>query len=455
MRKASSNILSLVFLLSCLLGLVTARFDLQARADNDTKPPDPQNDPFYQPPDGFESAKPGTIFKSRTVPIAIFSHFKEKVTAVQLLYKTCDGLDKPTATVTTVLVPENAQTDKLLSYHVMTDSVNPKCAPSYDFQHHNGDHGILTQAEILLINACLQKGWIVTVPDYEGPNMMFTVGRMAAHGILDGIRATLASGNLTTVQPDAQVLMWGYSGGALAGAWAAAVHPTYAPELKIDGAALGGTAIDLNATLNAVDGKLFMGLIPAGIMGLSRQYPDLYTYFKSVVKPLMWPALEAWVNHACLMSEIVVGAYKKIHWFTTNDHYMDNPIATRVLNENNLNLYNGTPSIPIFLYHCKRDAVVPFPPAQKLYSQWCDAGVNVQMNIDRVCDHVVLAIDGAPNAIYWLENLFKGGSAQQGCSSKVVVSSITNRHAMAAFGRLIWADLKALLKIPIGPHTIA
>lgn len=69
------------------------------------KPIPPSDDPFYTPPAGFESAKPGQILNSRPVPSAL-SLFQliplQLKGAYQLLYRTTDALGNPSATVTTV-----------------------------------------------------------------------------------------------------------------------------------------------------------------------------------------------------------------------------------------------------------------------------------------------------------------------------------------------------------------
>src|SRR5262245_3154767 len=71
-------------------------------------PPPPQNDPFYQPPSGYESTAPGTVLRSRPVSIAAFGALPQKVQAWQLLYRTTDQKSNPQATVTTVLLPWDA-----------------------------------------------------------------------------------------------------------------------------------------------------------------------------------------------------------------------------------------------------------------------------------------------------------------------------------------------------------
>src|SRR5260370_5626094 len=65
----------------------------------------PSDDPFYQPPPGFQHAEPGTVLRSRDVELAFLGLIPQPVRAVQLLYRTMDMNGEPEATVTTVIVP--------------------------------------------------------------------------------------------------------------------------------------------------------------------------------------------------------------------------------------------------------------------------------------------------------------------------------------------------------------
>jgi len=100
----------------------------------------------------------------------------------------------------------------------------------------DADTILTAQIEQLLAQAGLNEGWYVVIPDHQGPKSTFVVGESAGHIVLDSIRATLRSGNITGIHEDAKVTLWGYSGGSFASGWAAQMHPTYASELKIVGA---------------------------------------------------------------------------------------------------------------------------------------------------------------------------------------------------------------------------
>ena len=69
------------------------------------RPRVPDRDPFYVPPAGFEHALPGTVLRSRDVELGFLGLVKQRITAVQLLYRTTNMKGAPEAAVTTVVVP--------------------------------------------------------------------------------------------------------------------------------------------------------------------------------------------------------------------------------------------------------------------------------------------------------------------------------------------------------------
>ncbi|KAI8086685.1 secretory lipase family protein [Halteromyces radiatus] len=417
----------------------------------------PANDPFYIPSAGFENQKPGTILKSRTLSgnsLALLSGLPQNLKAVyQFLYRTTDGLGNATATVTTLMVPNNADPTKLVSYQVAEDAPFIDCAPSYALQKGTSLTGVLPQVEILLMDALLGRGYYVNTADYEGPKSMFTVGAMAGHGVLDSIRAVLASGNQTQLHSDATVQMWGYSGGALATGWAAQLQPSYASELKIVGAAMGGTPVNVNATLNAINGGPFAGLIPAGILGLSHQYDDLAAYINQILLPdKKQEFLDA--QNSCLAPLILKYAFKNINSFVSRPDFMADPIATKVITDNIMGKV-GAPKIPLFMYHAIHDEVVPMQPAFDMYNSWCssNSATSIQFVKDELSEHAILAITGAANAMNFLIDGFNNKTAPSGCSTRTTVTSALDPGAIPVFGQLIWDDLKAILGQPIGPNN--
>jgi hypothetical protein len=105
--------------------------------------------------------------------------------------------------------------------------------------------------------------------------------------------------------------MWGYSGGAAAVAWAAALKTSYAPDLNIVGVAQGGTPANLTAAALYLNKGLGSGcefdrrmitadssVIAVSFHGLGVAYPAFKTQLNSVATP-RYQAVTEFVTTKC------------------------------------------------------------------------------------------------------------------------------------------------------------
>src|SRR4051812_15791428 len=136
----------------------------------------PEKDPFYQPPTGYQHARPGAVLRSRDVELAFLGLIPQRFTATQLLYRSTDLHGNPEAAVTTVVVPAQRDPEMvcpIVSYQCAIDAVASRCFPSYALRRGAKAVGALAQLELLLIAAVLAEGWAVSVPDHEGCHGMW------------------------------------------------------------------------------------------------------------------------------------------------------------------------------------------------------------------------------------------------------------------------------------------
>ncbi|WP_029902860.1 lipase family protein [Nocardia brasiliensis] len=201
------------------------------------------------------------------------------IDAWQLLYRTNDSHGNPIATVTTVVKPRGpapAEGFKLLSYQVAEDSTAQYCAMSYVVQQGSIPVDYVNSAEVSLAIALgISQGWVVSIPDYQGPGSAYGAAILGGQATLDGIRATQ---NFIPAQltPDARVGVMGYSGGSIPTGWVAENHGEYAPEINIVGVTMGGVAMaDLRAVLRSNNFNLGAGLIGAALRGFATEYPEV------------------------------------------------------------------------------------------------------------------------------------------------------------------------------------
>src|SRR5262245_11970196 len=240
-------------------------------------PPLPADDPFYDPPAGFQHSRPGTVLRSRDVELAFLGLIPQRSTATQLLYRTTDMHGNPDAAATTVIVPAERAPEAVtpvVSYQCAIDAVSSRCFPSYALRRHAHATGAVAQFEFLLIAAAVAEGWAVSVPDHEGRFGMWGAPLEPGYHVLDGLRAALGTKRLG-LSTEAPIGLWGYSGGGLATAWAAEMSGTYAPELNVVGAVLGSPVGDLGHTFRRLNGTFASGLPALVVAALAHLYPDL------------------------------------------------------------------------------------------------------------------------------------------------------------------------------------
>ncbi|KZZ92816.1 Lipase, secreted [Moelleriella libera RCEF 2490] len=415
----------------------------------------PTDDPFYAIPEGIQNFQPGSLLRWRRPPnqIAAFGVARLNLKdSFQILYRTSDNFGNATATVATILVPYNADYGKLLSYQVAEDAADVNCAPSYVFQFEASDSGkfgtIGTQTELLLIDAALEEGWVVISPDYEGPHATFLANRAAGHAVLDGIRAALGSQGVTGIRHDARVGIQGYSGGSFASIFAAELQPTYAPELKIAGAALGGVVPDILNAMNAMNRHAAAGLIASGINGLANAYPELRKVISDQILPEYSEAFRQ-ASKQCLVANIIDYAFADLFSQVKDSQVIFQEPAKSIMKDNSAG--QATPRIPLFIYKPIHDEVSPIADTDKLVEQYCADGASVEYVRDFISEHVSLAVTGAPMSFSWMKRVLNGEQPRKGCSTRSVASTLFDLSTIEVLPEFLFHALLDLFGRRTGP----
>jgi hypothetical protein len=394
----------------------------------------PTQDPFYTPPAGYEQAAPGTVLRSRDPPspLAAFGALPLVLADTQqILYRSTDTFGNPTSTVSTILIPLNADKTKLVSYQIAQDSAFLNCAPSYAFQLLSDSGGPLgtigTQAEITGIGAALAEGWVVTIPDHEGPNAAFLANTRGGQHVLDGIRATLSSGLMSA---SARAAMWGYSGGSLVSSFAAELAPTYAPELakNLIGVVLGGAVPNITSSLPLLNNSPFAGLLPGGILGFANEYPNIAQLVTDNLVPEKAEAFRR-AESQCLGANFLqfLGQDVLNDYFVPGAAFFTENAEVLAVQEQN-RMGQRAPQIPVFMYKGVQDQISAVEDTDALYDFYCGSGVDVEYIRDISAEHAALLITGAPSAVQWIREAFKGNT-ERGCVRRNVVASLADAAA--------------------------
>ncbi|WP_375336111.1 lipase family protein [Nocardia sp. SYP-A9097] len=371
--------------------------------------PVPDPDPFYAAPGDMEAHQPGDVLSVRALPpVAVFPG----ATITLVKFRSTNSDDAPIAATTTIITPPGHQPDApILSYQHFINSLGTGCAVSHLL--YANDPNLLMTASIL--NAALAQGWSVALPDHLGPNFAFGAARLGGRIVLDGVRAAkrlpeLAAGH-------SPVVLAGYSGGGMATGWAAALQPSYAPELKLEGAAIGGAPMNMvtMAQVLGFDPHPVFGLAMAVAIGLEREYPHRLPISSYLNERGL--AVRNSMANGCTNQIIVTGAGGSAAEYATDTAGFDVGAGQSVLEENSLELYNGVPEIPVFEWHSPYDPLIPIPAIDNTDRRWCAAGVRVQTLQVPAPEHLSSAVLGAPEALMWLNDRVHGEPAPSTCGT--------------------------------------
>jgi hypothetical protein len=375
----------------------------------------PSADPFYSYSGSLSAISPGTVLKSRSVPLDEMG-LTAPVKAMQVLYRTTGELGQPTVTVATIVAPlVSPGATKLVSYQMAYDGMAAQCDPSYAIQGGTPTEST-NSAELQLILGLVATGDTVVTADYEGEQLDFGAGQESGAGTLDAIRATEASLKLPTATPVALV---GYSGGSIATDFAAELAPSYAPQLNIVGAAMGGIPVDYAHNLAYINGSAtWGGAIPAVLVGLARAFninlnDYLSAYGQNVVNS---------VKDECLASSL--GQYPNLTYQKMfKPQYQDAfniPVFVNVFNRLIMG-DSGTPREPLFMGVGNADGtgddVMVAADDQALAHTYCERGLSVQFNEYKGDDHESAALAFLPAALPFIAERLNGVAVTNGCAS--------------------------------------
>ncbi|MBB2990570.1 triacylglycerol lipase [Mycolicibacterium iranicum] len=367
----------------------------------------PDKDPFYEPPAGFEHARPGTVLRSRDVELAFLGVIPQKFTATQLLYRTADFQGEPQAGVTTVVIPTERTNERplpIVSYQCAIDAIAARCFPSYAMRRGARALGAVAQFEFLLVAAALAEGWAVSIPDHEGSTGMWGAPYEPGYHILDGLRAAINHEpfGLTGQSP---IGLWGYSGGGLASAWAAEVQDEYAPELNVVGAVLGSPVGDLGHTFKRLNGSIYSGLPALVVAALCHIYPDLDRLIQehgTVEGKAMLQRIQRMTTaHAMVsmagkdMADMIDRPLEEMLLTPEVQHVFDS-----------IKLGTSAPKVPVLIVQAVHDRIISVDDIDELTETYTRGGASVTYHRDMLSEHLLLHPMSAPMTLRWLRDRF-------------------------------------------------
>lgn len=399
-------------------------------------------DPFYSYTGSkpLSSYAPGDVLKTRTLNYHVVG-IPTPVKAVQLLYRSTDAQGQPIANVTSVLKPAGGGNGKAVSYQSFYDSLNPADSPSRSVAGDVTFGGIINNVETIFIAPLLAQGYSVVVPDTEGPNADFVAGPEYGATTLDSVRAASQT-SATGLNSSTKVGLIGYSGGAIATNWAAAMAPKYAPDVnkRLVGYAEGGLLVDPIHNLSYVNGSItWAGIAPMAVVGAARSYGiDFQSYLSDYGKQVAAKMQNASIANVLLQ-------YPGLTWKKlVKPQYADPASIPAFVNTvNKLNLGSQpTPTVPGFIGQGAGgilegtagnkpgigagDGVMIAGDVRTLARQYCSTGAPaVKYTQYNLTSHIATVPFWAPTALGYLNDRFAGKSAPSDCGHIPVGNPLT------------------------------
>ena len=397
--------------------------------------PSPSPDPWYSAPPTVDPGTPrGTVLATRPVSIPAYN-VRNFGRGWQVLVQSSDSHDRPQQIVSTIIEPRTPWTGPgprpLVAFNVTIDSLGLTCMPSHVLSHRFN----LELPPFLQILA--DRGYGLVLTDFQGPKAAYAAGRANGRAVLDGIRAARAfvpPGDPGPLFADSRVVQVGYSGGGIATGWAAQLQPVYAPELTgvLVGSSVGGVPADYADLFDTMDGTLASGLYRAAVLGLAREYPELY--------PLLNDTGDVVAHHlrdACAAANTASGVVPAPLSTLTDVDPRTDPRVLSVLARNRLGRADPAhgadprevPTGPVQVWH--GDASVPVGPgpgssrgpgdtfipewtARRLAAEWCEAGADVEYT-PVAGGHVAAAYTAVGPALDWVDDRARGRDFTTGC----------------------------------------
>ncbi|KAF5530612.1 LIP-domain-containing protein [Fusarium napiforme] len=395
-----STVFTFAFLLPLAVGAV-ATPSAQELARRAVTPP--SEDPFYKAPARYEDASPGDILAYRKAPakLAALQAIPLNVKDIwQVSYRSTDVFGKPQASISTIIIPYNADYSKVISYQIAKDTAYINCSPSYILQQGtNTTYASTSSIEVLLMAGALRQGW-------------------------------------------------GYSGGALASEFAAKLQASYAPELNIIGIAISGTTPNVQSVYKTINNGLFVGLSFAALRSLTKIFPDVKVAIDAQLVPAKKDAFYSSLER-CFYDDVVSYAFQNSTTYFKTDILQD-PTVSRYLNSNCNQGTHGTPGMPIFWYKAQNNEISPVADTDTVVKKYCDAGVSITYVREGAGEHFTEAALSIGDVLNFLKARF-ASTPISGCTTRdVYLSPLSSPKTAATASTFIIGTLLSLLSVPIG-----
>jgi hypothetical protein len=356
---------------------------------------------------------------------------KIPMNAWKVKYTSTDLNGKKIAVSGTVAVPKAAWTKggsrPTVAFNPGTLGSGPQCAFSKQIAGEYQD-----EYEGDQLAAFLKAGFAVAATDgvgyLDGQTHTYMIGHNAGHALLDIVRAArqIPFGSLKS---DGKVAISGYSEGGGASLWGAQLAASYAPELKVVGAAAGGVPGDLKVTAAKLNGGPFAGFLVDAVLGLHAAYPTLP--FDSLLNAKGAQAVKDG-GSLCVAGTLAAFVGADIKNYSTAGYTLDQLYTLKdasgqtwgdAVGAQKLGVGIGGPAssakykigFPTYQYRGALEEIIPTETEDATRQAYCDAGIRTQWNKSYPGDHILADGQAIKDVTAWIGDRFTDQPAPSNC----------------------------------------
>lgn len=365
--------------------------------------PSPTGDSFFDNwPADLDALAPGELVTDRDVTATARFLVGAPVSRVrQVKFRTGDVHDDPMIGTATLIEPSTPWSGPgprpILVNNLPIDSLGQACSPSYTLGQGIGLHTNVTDFIPPTTQVAVDHGYAVLLPDHEGPRMAYAEPVVAAHVVLDSIRA------VARLDPshfgESPTAMTGYSGGAIATMGAAKLLGEYAPELssRIVGAAAGGVPADFHMLIGSMNANLATGLLHAAALGVARERTELLPLMNNAARQVASSPFK----DACAIPLGVLGVTLMPMQLMSNvPDLFHSPVVEDVFAATKM--ADKKSEVPLYIYNGAQDFWIPPAGARALADEQRALGVDVTYR-EVFGEHLIGALTGFGDALTWLD----------------------------------------------------
>lgn len=184
----------------------------------------------------------------------------------------------------------------------------------------------------------------------------------------------------------------------------------------------------MTSSLDAVNGQLFAGLIPQGLLGITNQYPEAYNYIIDHLNPSGQYNKSAFLS-AMNMSALVGDAFFQdqdiYKYFINGKADIQAPIVQKVLNIEGFMGYHGIPKMPLFIYKAIAEEVAPIADTDAIVDKYCAVGANILYQRNTIGGHLAEMYNGDARAFEWLSSVLDGTYSSKFSDERCTIQNVT------------------------------